>query len=435
MRDLADLVDRISADHAVVCVVGQGYVGLTVAASAAAAGMKVHALDVSAERVAQLESGVNVVPGVSDALYAAGTKDGRLTFSSSFDAVGIADVVLLCVPTPLTDHRPDLSYIEKAASQVADHLQRGTLVVLESTTYAGTTEAVVRPILESRGLECGKDFALAYSPERVDPGNTTYDFRNTPRIVGGVDERAAAAAEAFYRRVVDDVHVLSGCRAAELAKLLENTFRMVNIALVNELAVLCADQGISIWEVIGAAATKPFGFMAFYPGPGVGGHCIPLDPTYLTWQAHRDTGRRLHLVETAQDVNDQMPAWVASRIIEALNDRSMSVKGARLLALGVTYKPDVGDVRESAALEVLWRLQRKGAELAYHDPFVSEIDHRDLHLTGSPLSVQSVADADAVLLLTPHSVLDLDMVVSRAKLVFDARDAIKRPSLANVITL
>lgn len=435
MRDLADLVERIESPHAVVCVVGQGYVGLTVAASAAEAGFTVHAVDLAVDRITDLSRGVNVVPGVSDDLFERGVKDGRLTFTTSFEEVPNADVVLICVPTPLVDHRPDLSYIEKAAAQVAERLRPGTLVVLESTTYAGTTEDVVRPILEGSGLVCTADFALAYSPERVDPGNQVHDFRATPRIVGGVDELATSAAAAFYRRVVDEVHTLSSCRAAELAKLLENTFRMVNIALVNELAVLCADQGISVWEVIDAAATKPFGFMPFHPGPGVGGHCIPLDPTYLSWQAHRDTGRRMHLVETAQDVNDQMPAYVTTRIVEALNDRSLSVKGARLLALGVTYKPDVGDVRESAALEVLSRLARKGAELTYFDPFVDEITHRDLQLTCSPLTAETVADADAVLLLTPHSSLDLDMIVSRARLVFDARNAIRRPSAAHVIAL
>lgn len=436
MREMTSLRHRLESADTVVCVVGQGYVGLTAAASAAVEGMTVHAVDVSAERVSALSAGVNVVPGVDEDLFKRAHGTGRITFTTEFEAVSRADVVLICVPTPLIDHRPDLSYIEAAAERVAAYLSSGTLVVLESTTYAGTTEQVVRPILESSGMRLGLDFALAYSPERVDPGNASFGFRETPRIVGGTDQLASAAALAFYRRIVDEVHVLSTPRAAELAKLLENTFRMVNIALVNELAMLCAEQDIDIWEVIDAAATKPFGFMAFYPGPGVGGHCIPLDPAYLAWQAYRDTGRRLHLVETAQDINDQMPAYVANRIVEALNEHGRPVKGSRIFALGVTYKPDVGDVRESASIEVLVRLSRRGAQLSFHDPFVSEIQHEGLHLTRSPLSPAELSRADCTLLLTPHSSYDIDMVVSSAQLVFDARNVVGRNAqVSTVVTL
>jgi len=426
---------RIEAGEAVVCVIGQGYVGLTVAAAAASAGMQVRAVDISAERLAALAAGRNVVPGVDDELFALGHGSGRMSFGSDFAAVGESDVVLLCVPTPVVDHRPDLSYIESAARGVAPYLSRGSLVVLESTTYPGTTEQVVMPLLEAHGLRSGTDFLLAYSPERVDPGNPKYGLRNTPRVVGGLSPAAAAAATAFYAQLVDDVHTVSSCRAAELAKLLENTFRMVNIALVNELAVLCADQGIDVWEVIDAAGTKPFGFMPFYPGPGVGGHCIPLDPTYLAWQARRDTGRRLHLVETAQDINAQMPAYVAGRVVDTLNDHGLSVRGARLLALGVTYKRDVGDVRESAAIEVLARLQRKGAEVSFHDPFVEEVHDRGLSLARSDLTVEALAAADCVLLLTPHSSYDLDLIVRHSALLFDARNAIGDRHTPSVVTL
>ena len=426
---------RIEAGEAVVCVIGQGYVGLTVAAAAAGAGMQVRAVDISADRVAALAAGRNVVPGVDDELFALGHGSGRMSFSSDFAAVGESDVVLLCVPTPVVDHRPDLSYIESAARGVAPYLSRGSLVVLESTTYPGTTEQVVMPLLEAHGLRSGTDFLLAYSPERVDPGNPKYGLRNTPRVVGGLDPAASATAAAFYALLVDDVHTVSSCRAAELAKLLENTFRMVNIALVNELAVLCADQGIDVWEVIDAAGTKPFGFMPFYPGPGVGGHCIPLDPTYLAWQARRDTGRRLHLVETAQDINAQMPAYVAGRVVDTLNDHGLSVRGARLLALGVTYKRDVGDVRESAAIEVLERLQRKGAEVSFHDPFVEEVHERGLSLARSGLTVEALAAADCVLLLTPHSSYDLDLIVRHSALLFDARNAIGDRHTPSVVTL
>jgi UDP-N-acetyl-D-glucosamine dehydrogenase len=426
---------RIEAGEAVVCVIGQGYVGLTVAAAAAGAGMQVRAVDISADRVAALAAGRNVVPGVDDELFALGHGSGRMSFGSDFAAVGESDVVLLCVPTPVVDHRPDLSYIESAARGVAPYLSRGSLVVLESTTYPGTTEQVVMPLLEAHGLRSGTDFLLAYSPERVDPGNPKYGLRNTPRVVGGLDPAATATAAAFYALLVDDVHTVSSCRAAELAKLLENTFRMVNIALVNELAVLCADQGIDVWEVIDAAGTKPFGFMPFYPGPGVGGHCIPLDPTYLAWQARRDTGRRLHLVETAQDINAQMPAYVAGRVVDTLNDHGLSVRGARLLALGVTYKRDVGDVRESAAIEVLERLQRKGAEVSFHDPFVEEVHERGLSLARSDLTVEALAAADCVLLLTPHSSYDLDLIVRHSALLFDARNAIGDRHTPSVVTL
>ncbi|MBA3798865.1 MAG: nucleotide sugar dehydrogenase, partial [Geodermatophilaceae bacterium] len=388
-----------------------------------------------ADRVAALAAGRNVVPGVDDELFALGHGSGRMSFGSDFAAVGESDVVLLCVPTPVVDHRPDLSYIESAARGVAPYLSRGSLVVLESTTYPGTTEQVVMPLLEAHGLRSGTDFLLAYSPERVDPGNPKYGLRNTPRVVGGLDPAATATAAAFYALLVDDVHTVSSCRAAELAKLLENTFRMVNIALVNELAVLCADQGIDVWEVIDAAGTKPFGFMPFYPGPGVGGHCIPLDPTYLAWQARRDTGRRLHLVETAQDINAQMPAYVAGRVVDTLNDHGLSVRGARLLALGVTYKRDVGDVRESAAIEVLERLQRKGAEVSFHDPFVEEVHERGLSLARSDLTVEALAAADCVLLLTPHSSYDLDLIVRHSALLFDARNAIGDRHTPSVVTL
>lgn len=435
MEAVARLRRRIDASEAVVCVVGQGYVGLTVGTAAAHAGMRVHAIDVVEERVAALGQGRNVVPGVSEEQFALGFGSGKMSFSTDFSVVGTADVVLLCVPTPVVEHRPDLSFVESAARCVAPHLRPGSLVVLESTTYPGTTEQVVKPLLEAHGLRCGSDFLLAYSPERVNPGDPKYGLRNTPRVVGGIGAEATAAAAAFYGRIVDEVHPLSSCRAAELAKLLENTFRMVNIALVNELAVLCADQGIDVWEVIDAAATKPFGFMPFHPGPGVGGHCIPLDPTYLTWQAHRDTGRRLHLVETAQDINAQMPSYVATRVIDVLNEHGSSVRGARLLALGVTYKPDVGDVRESAAIEVLARLRRKGADVQFHDPFVDSIHERGLALERSDLTAESLAAADCVLLLTPHSSYDYDMLVRNSRLLFDARNAIGDRHTASVVTL
>ena len=375
-----------------------------------------HGVD-CAERVEALRAG-EVVPGVDPRLLDDAFATGLITFGTDFAAVRGADVVLLCVPTPLIDHRPDLSYIEKACREVAPHLSPGTLVVLESTTYAGTTEQVVRPLLEAAGMRSGDDFALAYSPERVDPGNPKFGFRQTPRIVGGVDPLAARGRRRLLRTFGGRGRTVSSARAAELAKLLENTFRMVNIALVNELAMLCAEQGINIWEVVDAAATKPFGFMPFYPGPGVGGHCIPLDPTYLSWQACRDTGRRLRLVETAQDINAQMPAYVARRVVDALNDAGRTVRDVQIFALGVTYKPDVGDVRESAAMHVLARLHaRRGSASTTRSSTHRRPRgrHRAVELTDD-----SVEEADVVLLLTPHSSYDPAMLV-------ETRAAVRRP--------
>jgi UDP-N-acetyl-D-glucosamine dehydrogenase len=414
---------RIERGTAVVGVVGQGYVGLSLAVSAAVEGLTVTGIDVDAVRIRELAAGHNVVPGVLDSLFAAGVDTGRLSFETDPSVLSRCDVVVICVPTPVVEHRPDMRFIEDAGQAVAHHLRRDSLVILESTTYPGTTEQLLRPILETSGLRAGRDFLLAYSPERIDPGNVKYGLRNTPRVVGGIDVASSETARAFYSKLVDDVSVLSSCRSAEMAKLLENTFRMVNIALVNELATLCGEQDIDIWEVIGAAATKPFGFMPFYPGPGVGGHCIPLDPTYLAWQSRRDTGRAFRLVETAQDLNAHMPTYVTTRVIEALSDRGKAVKEAGVLALGVTYKPDVGDLRESAAVEVLARLARKGARISFHDPFVSEIRDHGLSLRRSALTQAALEAADVVLLLTPHSSYDLDMVVRHARLLFDARNA------------
>ena len=435
MQVWGDLGRRIAAHDVTVCVLGQGYVGLSVASAAAEVGMLVTAVDVDAERIAGLAAGRNVVPGVDDGLFAAAWSTGRMSFGTDVAAAAKAEVVVICVPTPVVDHRPDLSFIDSAATDLAPHLRAGTLVILESTTYPGTTEERLLPVLETSGLVAGRDFLLAYSPERIDPGNVKFGMRNTPRVVGGLTPEATEVAATFYAQLVDDVHRVSSGRAAEMAKLLENTFRMVNIALVNELATLCSEQDIDVWEVIDAAASKPFGFMPFYPGPGVGGHCIPLDPTYLAWQSRRDTGRPFRLVEMAQDINASMPAHVASRVVEVLNDKGLPVRGARVLALGVTYKPDVGDVRESAALEVLQRLTKKGVQVTYHDPFVDRISSHGLDLASRPLTADLIAQSDLVLLLTPHSSYDIDHIVATAPLVFDARNAVRTRADSKVVRL
>jgi UDP-N-acetyl-D-glucosamine dehydrogenase len=418
-----------------VGVVGQGYVGLSVAAGAAIEGMTVHALDVDEARIASLAARDNVVAGVADSTFAMAVESGNLHFGTNWNAIREADVVVICVPTPVKEHRPDVTAIEAAGRSIGPLLGRDCLVILESTTYPGTTEQVLQPLLEVQGRRAGRDFLLAYSPERIDPGNEKYGLRNTPRVVGGQTEVATEIAALFYAQLVDEVVGLSSCRAAELAKLLENTFRMVNIALVNELAQLCSDQGIDTWEVIRAAATKPFGFMPFYPGPGVGGHCIPLDPTYLAWQSRRDTGRPFRLVEMAQDINAQMPTYVTQRVTETLNDRGLSIKGARIFALGVTYKPNVGDIRESAAIETLGLLKRRGARVSYHDPFVARLDDHGLRLRRTALTAQSLDAADCVLLLTPHDTYDLDLIVSASRLLFDARNATNCRSSSTVVAL
>jgi UDP-N-acetyl-D-glucosamine dehydrogenase len=424
----------ITTQQARVCVVGQGYVGVTVAAAAARAGFRVDGVDNDAARIGELHSG-QPVAGVRVADFELALETGRLQFGTDPAVVASADVVLVCVPTPVVDGRPDLSAVEDAGRDVAPHLRAGSLVVLESTTYPGTTERVLRPLLEAHGLRAGADFLLAYSPERVNPGDDKYGMADIPRIVGGLTKESTRDAADFYGQLVDQVHVVSSCRAAELAKLLENTFRMVNIALVNELAVLSAEQGIDLWEVIDAAATKPFGFMPFFPGPGVGGHCIPLDPTYLSWQARRDTGRPLRLVETAHDVNGQMPAYVVSRVTEALSVRGTTLNGARVLAIGVTFKPNVGDIRESAAVEVLDQLRKKGARVAFHDPFVERIARGELRLKRVALTERALREADCVLLLTPHDSYDLELIVSHAPLVFDTRNATRDVRGANVVVL
>ena len=396
--------------------------------------MQVDGVDLDEGRVAELANG-RPVAGVRTADFELARSTGRLHFGSDPAVAAHADVVLICVPTPVVEGRPDLSAVEGAGRDVAPHIRTDSLVVLESTTYPGTTEQVLRPLLEAHGLHAGTDFLLAYSPERVNPGDDKYGMADIPRVVGGLTEESTRMAAEFYGQLVDEVHTVSSCRAAEMAKLLENTFRMVNIALVNELAMLSSEQGIDLWEVIDAAATKPFGFMPFFPGPGVGGHCIPLDPTYLSWQARRDTGRPLRLVETAHDVNVAMPAYVVGRVAEALNERGRALNGARVFAVGVTFKPNVGDIRESSAIDVLAQLHRKGALVSFHDPFVEEVRRDTLYLKRTPLDERALKDSDCVLLLTPHDTYDLEALVRHSPLLFDARNATKGLTRPSVVVL
>jgi UDP-N-acetyl-D-glucosamine dehydrogenase len=416
-------------------VVGQGYVGLSLTCAVAEAGFGVVGIEVDEGRVDDLSAGVMSVPGVPEEAFRAGMATGRIAFTTSPEPLAQCEVILICVPTPVRDHNPDLSFVESACRAVAVHLSPGTLVVLESTTYPGTTEELVAPLLERSGLMAGRDFLLAYSPERIDPGNLEFHLRNTPKIVGSSTPEGAGVTVLFYEQLVDKVVVVSSCRAAELAKLLENTFRHVNVALVNEMAILCHEVGIDVWEVIDAASTKPFGFMPFTPGPGVGGHCIPLDPAYLAWQVRRDAGHQFRVLEQAQDINAQMPRYVAARIGEALNELGKPVRGTSILVLGVSYKADVGDVRESPALMVMEHLYRKGAKVSFHDPYVpaARVNGDELHRTD--LSHRAVANADCVALLTAHRAYDLEWIAQHAQLVFDARNAYGSDHRPNVVRL
>ena len=435
MKRTALLRRRILGRGASIAIVGQGYVGLSLACAAAEVGFNVTGIDVDSDRIEELRAGVLAVPGVHPEAFRAGIESGRMSFETQYDAVATSDIVLICVPTPVRDHTPDLSLVETASKEVGLHLRPGGLVVLESTTYPGTTDQVVKPLLETSGLVAGRDFLLAYSPERIDPGNDTYLLRNTPKVVGAHTQEAAGVTALFYRQLVDDVVLVSSCRAAELVKLLENTFRHVNIALVNEMAMFCHDMGIDVWEVLDAAASKPFGFMPFFPGPGVGGHCIPVDPAYLAWQVRRDAGRQFRILEEAQDINSQMPSYVCARIGDALNEIGKAVKGASVLVLGVAYKPNVGDIRESPALRVLQVLERRRAKVSFHDPYVDTVTFNGTSLVRTELTARALAAADCVVVLTPHDAYDLGWIAQHATLVFDARNAFGAKHPRNVVRL
>ena len=435
MKTTARLRRSILSRDATVAIVGQGYVGLSLACVAAEAGFDVLGFDVDESRVSDLQAGILSVPGVTDHSFRSATATGRMSFSADPETLAQREVVAICVPTPVRDHQPDLSYVEAACRLVAERLLPGGMVILESSTYPGCTEGPVREILESGRLRAGRDFLLAYSPERIDPGNEEFTFRSIPRVVGGLTLEGAGVASLFYGQLVDKVVTVGSCRAAELAKLLENTFRHVNIALVNELAMICHEMGIDTWEVIEAAATKPFGFLPFRPGPGVGGNCIPVDPAYLAWQVRRDAGYRFRTLEQAQEINDHMPAYVASRIGDALNDAGMAVRGARVLVLGVAYKPDVGDARESPSVKVMELLARRGARVSFSDPHVTEVTVGGRPIERTDITRRSVSAADCVAILTPHRAFDLDWIGEHAALIFDARNAFGDDRRPNVVRL
>jgi UDP-N-acetyl-D-glucosamine dehydrogenase len=435
MRATAQLRRLILSRRATIGIVGQGYVGLSLACAAADAGFPVRGFDLDEDRVRDLRDGTLSVPGVSETAFRSAMATGRIEFGTDPAIFGDCEVMAICVPTPVRDHQPDLSFVEAACRTLAEHLEPGRMVILESSTYPGCTEGLVREILESGGLRASRDFLLAYSPERIDPGNEEFTFRNVPRVVGALSPEAAGMAALFYGQLVDKVVTVGSCRAAELAKLLENTFRHANIALVNELSMICHEMGIDTWEVLDAAGTKPFGFMPFQPGPGVGGNCIPVDPTYLAWQVRRDAGYRFRTLEQAQEINDGMPGYVATRVGDVLNVAGKAVNGAGVLVLGVAYKPDVGDARESPAVKVMELLDRRGASVSFCDPHVPMVTVNGRPVESTDMTRRSVAAADCVAILTPHRAFDLDWIAEHAALVFDARNAFGDDRRPNVVRL
>jgi UDP-N-acetyl-D-glucosamine dehydrogenase len=409
-----------------IAIIGAGYVGLPLAVAFGQAGKRVHCIDTDPDKVAAIAQGRSYISDVSSDHLATLTGAGLLTAGADFAAVAETGAILICVPTPLSENRePDVSIIAAASSAIAPHLQRGQLVVLESTTYPGTTRELVAPLLEQSGLSAGSDFHLAMSPERIDPGRTDHTVRTTPKVVGGLTAACADRARDLYAACVDTIVPVSSPDAAELVKLLENIFRSVNIALVNELAMLCERLGLDVWEVIDAAATKPYGFMRFTPGPGLGGHCIPIDPFYLSWRA-RQFDFQTEFIELAGKVNTSMPYFCVERVSQALNDVRKPVRGSRVLVLGVSYKPDVGDVRESPALKLIELLGGLGAEISYHDPFVPDLRDEGLDLRSVDLDDGAIAAADIVCVVTAHSGIDYADLAGRAQLVFDFRNVVPR---------
>jgi len=427
-----DLLGRIESREAVVGIVGMGYVGLPLAHAFRESGFRVLGFDIDAKKVEALKAGRSYIKHIPSERVAEMREGGRFAATTDFARLGEADAVLICVPTPLTEMRePDLTYLERTGEQMQPHLRPGQLIVLESTTYPGTTRDVLRPILERGGLVAGRDFLLAFSPEREDPGNPQFTTRTIPKVVGGFDEASREAACALYGACVERVVPVGTMEAAEATKLTENIYRAVNIALVNELKVIYGRMGIDVWEVLEAAGTKPFGFgrkenkTFFTPGPGLGGHCIPIDPFYLTWKA-REFGVATRFIELAGEINTSMPDFVVQALMVALNDRGKAVKGAKVLVLGLAYKPDVDDMRESPSIVLIEKLRALGAEVAYNDPHIPRTPRQrehDLRMESLPLSEETLADQDAVLIATNHSDYDYAWIVAHSPLVLDTRNA------------
>ncbi|HEX9757400.1 MAG TPA: nucleotide sugar dehydrogenase [Nitrospiria bacterium] len=415
----------IQNKEAKIGIVGLGYVGLPLLLEFAKSGFTVTGIDIDTQKVKLLEKGKSYIQDVSDKELNPFIEMKRINPTSSFEVIERLDAVIICVPTPLVKTKdPDLSHVVSAAKEIKKWLGKGQLIILESTTYPGTTEEIVLPILSEKGKKVGRDFFLAFSPERVDPGNQEFQIQNTPKIVGGVTPFCTKLATQLYQSIVKKVIPVSSTMVAEMVKLLENTFRSVNIALVNEVALLSNKLGIDVWEVIDAAATKPFGFMPFHPGPGIGGHCIPVDPFYLSWKA-KQNGFEARFIELAGKINGSMPEHVVNKITESLNDRSKSVRNSKLLVLGVAYKKDIDDIRESPALDILALLFKLGANLSYHDPYVPSLNVVNQILSSVNISKNPIKNYDCVIIVTNHSSFDYEMVVKESQLIIDTRNALK----------
>ena len=426
MKDL--LLKKIQDRTIVAGVVGLGYVGLPLAVEKAKAGFRTIGFDVQKEKVDLVNSGHNYIGDVVDSDLARLVSEGRLSATTDFSFIKDVDFVAICVPTPLDAHQqPDISYVESSAKSIAKYLHKGMMVVLESTTYPGTTEELIKPILESSGLKCGVDFYLGFSPERVDPGNLIYKTKNTPKVVGGLGADASEVISAMYEAVLQNsVFRASSPAVAEMTKILENTYRNINIGLINELAILCHKMNIDLWEVIEAAKTKPFGFTPFYPGPGLGGHCIPLDPYYLSWKA-REYGFHTSMIESSMMVNDRMPEYCVGRIGDMLNKRfAKALNGAKVLVLGVAYKQDIDDYRESPAIRVIDELKKEGANVSFYDPYVKKYRHKGEWFEGEPeLTAEIVEGADIVVITTAHTTVDYGFVQQHAAAIFDTKNVTK----------
>lgn len=424
-----DLRAKIESNSATVGVIGLGYVGLPLLRAFFQAGFPVLGFDIDQSKIDALKGGRNYLKHLGEAFIKEMSASKRFSATADFGRLGEADVVISCVPTPLGSHlEPDLSFVEKSADDIAKTLRKGQMIVLESSTYPRTTREVMLPRFEAKGLKCGEDFYLAYSPEREDPGRKDHNTQTIPKLVGGIDPISGELATSLYRKAIKQVIPVSSAEVAEAAKILENVYRAVNIALVNEMKTVLTAMGIDVWEVIAAASTKPFGFQAFYPGPGLGGHCIPIDPYYLTWKA-REVGLPTRFIELAGEVNRSMPDYVVSRVSLALNERGKAVKGSRVLVLGLAYKPDVDDVRESPSFELIEKLEHLGAQTDYNDPHVPKT-HRmrryDLQMASVPVNPQTLKQYDCVLIATNHSAYDWQMIADHAQLVVDTRGAMRQ---------
>ena len=420
------LIEKLQDRSAVIGVVGLGYVGLPLAVEKAKAGYRVIGFDVQESKVDMVNKGHNYIGDVVDDELAELVKSGKLMATSDFSFVAGMDAVSICVPTPLDIYKqPDISYVTSSTESIAKYIHPGMLIVLESTTYPGTTEEVCKPILEKSGLKCGEDFFLAFSPERVDPGNKQFKTKNTPKVVGGVTKDCTEIAAILYRIVLEgEIFTVSSPAVAEMEKLLENTFRNINVALANEMAILCSRMGIDIWEVIEAAKTKPYGFMPFYPGPGLGGHCIPIDPFYLTWKA-REYDYHTKLIEIAGEVNDYMPEFVVEKAGHLLNEHKKALNGSKVLLLGAAYKADIDDLRESPVLKVIENLKKVKAIISYNDPYIPEFNHKGVLFKSVELTEKALEEADLIILTTDHSDYDYDFINTHAKVILDTRNAAK----------